>query len=280
MPSQNRARQPMWRRPGNRKKLVPFAWFCAVLVLMVLPGRASCQQPVTIHLAGDSTMAEKLPEKRPETGWGERLQSFFDDKQVEVRNYAKNGRSTRTFISEGLWADLLQHVKPGDYVFIQFGHNDESKEKVGRYTPPDDYRKNLIRFIDDVRAKKAFPVLLTPLMRRRFDADGQLQDTHGEYPGIVRSVAAEYKTPLIDMHRKSQALLEHYGAEPSRALFLQLKPQENTNYPNGIEDNTHFSPAGAQIMAELAVNGIGEAKLPIAGFLKDSPVPQGVAEKR
>lgn len=225
-------------------------------------------------------MAEKLPAKRPETGWGECLQSFFDEKQVLVKNYAKNGRSTRTFISEGLWATLLEQVKAGDYVMIQFGHNDESKEKVDRYTPPEDFRKNLIRFIEDVRAKKAFPVLLTPLMRRRFDADGQLQDTHGEYPGIVRSVAAEYKTPLIDMHRKSQTLLEHYGAEPSRALFLQLKPQENPNYPNGIEDNTHFSPAGAQIMAELAVNGIGEAKLPIAGLLKGSPVPQGVAEKR
>jgi len=262
----------MWRQPGNRKKLVPFAWFCAVFVLMVLPGRASCQQPVTIHLAGDSTMAEKLPEKRPETGWGERLQSFFDDKQVEIRNYAKNGRSTRTFISEGLWDNLLAHVKPGDFVFIQFGHNDESTEKVDRYTPPDDYRKNLIRFIGDVRGKQAFPVLLTPLMRRRFDAAGKPEDTHGEYPGIVRSVAAEYKTPLIDMHRKSAGVLEQYGPEHSRALFLQLKPQENPNYPNGIEDNTHFCPAGAQVMAELAVNGIREDKLPLASFLKDLPI--------
>lgn len=265
--------------PASRRSNT-FWWRGSVFVLLVVSWSAYGQQPLTIHLAGDSTMAEKLPKKRPETGWGECLQSFFDEKQVLVKNYARNGRSTRTFISEGLWATLLEQVKAGDYVLIQFGHNDESKEKVDRYTPPEDFRKNLIRFIEDVRAKKAFPVLLTPLMRRRFDADGQLQDTHGEYPGIVRSVAAEYKTPLIDMHRKSQTLLEHYGAEPSRALFLQLKPQENPNYPNGIEDNTHFSPAGAQIMAELAVNGIGEAKLPIAGFLKGSPVPQGVTEKR
>ena len=216
-------------------------------------------------------MAEKLPEKRPETGWGECLQSFFDEKQVVVRNYAKNGRSTRTFISEGLWAALLGQIKAGDYVLIQFGHNDESKEKVDRYTPPDDFRKNLVRFIEDVRARKAFPVLLTPLMRRRFDADGRLQDTHGEYPDIVRSVAAEYKTPLIDMHRKSQVLLERYGAEPSRALFLQLKAQENPNYPNGIEDNTHFSPAGAQMMTTLVVEGIREAKLSLSSFLKVQP---------
>lgn len=225
-------------------------------------------------------MAEKLPAKRPETGWGECLQPFFDDKQVQIRNYAKNGRSTRTFISEGLWADLLEHVKLGDYVLIQFGHNDESKEKVDRYTPPEDYRKNLIRFIDDVRRKQAFPVLLTPLMRRRFDAAGNIQDTHGEYPDIVRSVAAEYKTPLIDMHRKSQAVLLRYGAEPSRSLFLQLKPQENPNFPNGIEDNTHFSPSGAQIMAGLAVEGIREDNLPLASFLKDSPAQGGGNDKR
>jgi lysophospholipase L1-like esterase len=105
-------------------------------------------------------------------------------------------------------------------------------------------------------------------MRRRFDADGRLQDTHGEYPGIVRSVAAEYKTPLIDMHYKSAEILERFGPDASRALFLQLKPQENPNYPNGIEDNTHFSPSGAQVMAELAVNGIREAQLPLVSFLK------------
>src|SRR5215510_10308263 len=119
-----------------------FIWCGSFFFLLVLPVRARCQQPVTIHLAGDSTMAEKLPEKRPETGWGECLQSFFDEKQVLVKNYAKNGRSTRTFISEGLWATLLEQVKAGDYVLIQFGHNDESKEKVDRYTPPDDFRKN------------------------------------------------------------------------------------------------------------------------------------------
>jgi lysophospholipase L1-like esterase len=248
---------------------MPFTWYCAALILAFLPGRAFCQPPITIHLAGDSTMAEKLPTKRPETGWGERLQSFFNsDKQIEIRNYAKTGRSTRTFISEGLWADLLAHVKPGDYVFIQFGHNDESKEKVDRYTPPEDFHNNLVRFVEDVRGKRAFPVLLTPLMRRRFDADGKLVDTHGEYPDIVRRVAAEYKTPLIDMHRASARILELYGPEPSRALFLQLKPQQNPNYPDGIEDNTHFSPDGAQVMAELAVNGIRENKLPLASSLK------------
>lgn len=237
--------------------------------------QAYAQQPVTIHLAGDSTMAEKLAEKRPETGWGECLQSFFDPQKVRVKNYAKNGRSTRTFISEGLWSALLAQVHDGDYVVIQFGHNDESKEKVDRYTPPEDFRKNLIRFIQDVREKNATPVLMTPLMRRRFDPQAHLQDTHGEYPDIVRSVAAEYRVALIDMHQKSRTVLERYGVEQSRTLFLQLKAGENPNYPNGIEDNTHFSPMGAEIMAGLAVEGIRENKLPLTSFLKE---PSGAGQ--
>src|SRR5205807_2069437 len=158
------------------------------------------QRPIKVYLAGDSTMAKKLPEKRPETGWGEMLAQFFQDNTVNIDNRAQNGRSTRTFISEGRWQAIVDALKPGDFVFIQFGHNDESKEKVDRYTPPADYRSNLIKFITEARAKKVTPVLLTSVMRRKFDKDGKLVDTHGEYPGIVRSAAAEYKVALIDMH--------------------------------------------------------------------------------
>jgi lysophospholipase L1-like esterase len=228
----------------------------------------AAQQPITIYLAGDSTMAQKLPEKRPETGWGEALGHFFRENAVRIDNRAKNGRSTRTFISEGLWQGIIDSLQKADFVFIQFGHNDESKEKTDRYTPPVDYRANLIRFVNEVRAKKATPVLLTPVMRRRFDDKGVFFDTHGEYPDIVRAVAREYRVPLIDMHRKSESVLKRYGAEPSRKLFLQLKPGENPNYANGIEDNTHFSPEGAQVMAGLVVDGIRELHLPLAKFLK------------
>src|SRR5438067_7727130 len=110
-------------------------------------------KPITIYLAGDSTMAKKLPEKRPETGWGEMLGGFFQDGSVVIDNRAQNGRSTRTFISEGRWQAIVDALQSGDYVFIQFGHNDESKEKVDRYTPPADYRTNLIRFVTEVRSK-------------------------------------------------------------------------------------------------------------------------------
>jgi len=217
---------------------------------------------------GDSTAANKAENKRPETGWGEQLQKRFDEKRVRVDNHAANGRSTRTFISEGRWQTLIDKVKAGDYVLIQFGHNDESPQKVNAYTPPDDFRHNLERFIAEVRAKKATPVLLTPVMRRRFDKDGKFYDTHGEYPDLTRRVAAEQKVALIDMHRLSEKVLVKYGPEESRKLFLQLKPGENPNYPEGVEDNTHFSPLGADIMAALAVDGMRELKLGLVKFLK------------
>lgn len=226
------------------------------------------REPITIYLAGDSTMAEKMPDNRPETGWGEALQQFLDLARVRIENHAMNGRSTRTFIGEKRWQAIIAKLKKVDYVFIQFGHNDAAKDRTDRYTPPEDYRKNLVRFITEVREKKAIPVLLTPVMRRRFDKDGAFQDSHGEYPGIVRAVAAENKVPLIDMHRKSERVIKQYGVEESKKLFLQLQPNENPNYPKGIEDNTHFSPLGAKIMAGLAVEGIRELKLALAKSLK------------
>ena len=117
-------------------------------------------------------------------------------------------------------------------------------------------------------AKKGTIVLLTPVMRRRFDKDGKFQDSHGEYPDIVRSVAGERKVSLIDMHRMSEKVIVDLGVEGSRKLFLQLKPGENVNYPKGIEDNTHFNPVGAEEMAKLAVKGIRDAKLKVRKYLK------------
>lgn len=243
--------------------------FSVLALIFVLNVFALAQKaPVVVYLAGDSTMAEKKPEKRPETGWGEMFQKYFDAGKVRIENHAQNGRSTKTFISENRWQAIVDKLKKGDYVFIQFGHNDSSKDKGERYTPPEDYRKNLIRFVTEVFGKKAFPVLLTPVVRRRFDKDGKFYDSHGEYPEIVRAVAREYKVDLIDMHRASEAVIKKRGAEDSRKLFLQLKAGENPNYPNGIEDNTHFNPQGAEEMARLAVAGIREQKIGLRKYLK------------
>jgi lysophospholipase L1-like esterase len=235
--------------------------------VLALAGFAVPARPVILFLAGDSTMAEKLPNKRPETGWGEALQQYFTD-EVKVDNRAKNGRSTRTFISEGLWQAIVDSIKPGDYVFIQFGHNDESKDKEDRYTPPDDFRANLTRMVADARAKGAIPVLMTPVRRRRFDKEGRLYDTHGEYPDLVKRVAADQHVVMIDMHEESALVLTAFGPEPSRQLFLQLEPKENPNYPDGIEDNTHFSPGGAGVMAYVAVEAIKRAPLDLVKYLR------------
>jgi lysophospholipase L1-like esterase len=240
----------------------------AFLILFLNVFALAQKPPITVYLAGDSTMAEKKAEKRPETGWGEMLAQYFPAEKVRIENHAQNGRSTRTFISENRWQAIVDKLKKGDYVFIQFGHNDQSKEKVDRYTSPEDYRKNLIRFVTEVRAKKAFPVLLTPVMRRKFDAAGKFIDQHGEYPDIVRAVAREYKTPLIDMHRASEKVIVGYGVEESKKLFLQLAAGENPNYPNGVSDNTHFNPRGAEEMARLAVEGIRQQKIGLRKYLK------------
>jgi len=243
--------------------------FSLLFVIFLLASFTFAQKsPIVIYLAGDSTLAEKKPEKRPETGWGEMFQQHFDAQKIRIENHAQNGRSTKTFISENRWQTIVDKLKKGDYVFIQFGHNDQSKEKGERYTPPEDFKKNLAQMVADVRAKKANPILLTPVMRRRFDKDGKFYDAHGEYPDLTRSVAKDLKVPLVDMHRTSEKLIVEYGAENSKKLFLQLKAGENPNYPNGIEDNTHFSPLGAEEMARLAVAEIKESKLNLRKYLK------------
>lgn len=252
-----------------RKRFVTGVTTFGFACLLVLSSYRAAAAQITLHLAGDSTMSEKLSQKRPETGWGEKLQQFFDPEKIKIVNHAKNGRSTRTFIAEGLWDGILRNLSPGDYVLIQFGHNDASPQKVDRYTPPADYQANLARFVAEVRERKAHPILMTPIVRRRFNERGEFLDSHGEYPQLVRSIASQHNVPLIDMQRKSEELLRRYGVEESRKFFLQLRPGENSNYPAGIEDNTHFNDHGAQVMAQLVIEGIKELKLALASCFKE-----------
>ena len=238
-----------------------------LLLISLFSQIAFAQKPTTIYLAGDSTMAQKTADKRPETGWGEMLGKFFQAGAVNIVNEAQNGRSSKSFIAEGRWQAIVDRLQKGDYVFIQFGHNDESKDKGERYAPPAEFRANLTRFVAEVRAKQAFPVLLTPVMRRRFNEQGEFYDTHGEYPDLTRGVAADTQTPLIDMHRLSEKTLKQFGVDSSKKLFLQLKPDENPNYPKGVEDNTHFNAYGAEVMASLAVEGLRAVHSPLARLL-------------
>jgi PelA/Pel-15E family pectate lyase len=243
-----------------------------LLLIALHAGHGASQAPVTIHLAGDSTMAAKSEDQRPETGWGDALQQYFAPQDVRVVNHAKGGRSTRTFIEDGRWQNLIDDVKAGDYVFIQFAHNDEIPGKTDRYTPPDQYRANLIRFVRETRAKNATPVLLTPVARRQFDEGGNVVDSHRVYSTIMRGVAATERVTLIDTDSSTSALLMQYGVEGSKRLFKHLPPHTHPAYPEGVEDNTHFSPEGAAAVARLVVAAMQEQKLPVAGHLREAPV--------
>ncbi len=213
------------------------------------------KKKIKIFLAGDSTMSIKETKAFPETGWGMPFVYFWDS-TVTVVNRAKNGRSTKTFLSEDLWKSIYDEAGEGDYVFIQFGHNDESPDKKERYATPDTFKMNLMRFITETRAKKAISVLFTPVSRRKFDTTGTALETHKEYSAYVKEVAAKENVLLIDLDTKSRELYQQFGKGDSKLLFLQLKPGEHPNYPEGKEDNTHFSELGARLIAQLVLSEI------------------------
>ncbi len=207
------------------------------------------KKKIKIFIAGDSTAAIKETKFYPETGWGMPF-VFFWDSSVTVVNRAKNGRSTKSFINEGLWKSIYDEAGEGDYVLIQFGHNDEVPTKKS-YTTEEEFRNNLAKYIKETKSKKATPVLLTPVARRKFDSTGHIEGTHDVYSQIVRDVASNEKVTLIDLDKKSQALYQQFGAENSKLLFLQLKRGEHPNYPEGKDDNTHFSELGARLIAQI-----------------------------
>jgi lysophospholipase L1-like esterase len=225
------------------------------------------EKKTRVYLIGDSTIANKEIRAYPETGWGMPFNHFFDS-TVVVDNRAKNGRSTRTFLSENLWQPIADAIQEGDYVFMQFGHNDESKEKVDRYTSPEDYKKNLVKFISETRAKGGIPVLLTPVSRRKFDNTGNAIETHAEYAPLVKEVATAQGVALIDLDVQSRALYQTFGPETSKLLFLQLEPGEHPNYPEGKIDNTHFSELGARKIAQIVLQEIKSLKLDLANHIR------------
>lgn len=210
-------------------------------------------QKTTIYTIGDSTMANKVtPEQNPERGWGQMLPIFFSD-NVVIDNRAVNGRSTRSFIDLKLWDAVYNSLKKGDYVFIQFGHNDGKVTDPTRYTNPHtSYRHNLIRFVEETRKKGATPILFSSITRRTFNEQGVLIDSHGDYTQEMRLVAQEYKVPFIDMQYYTELLEESYGVEKSKELHLHSAPGENSYIPKGIDDNTHLSVKGATEIAKIA----------------------------
>lgn len=211
---------------------------------------------ITVYTIGNSTMADKRnPETNKERGWGMVFSQFFDGTVVTVSNHARNGRSSKSFYNEGRWDAILSTMRPGDYVIIQFGHNDQKEEQPALYTDPDpsctdpklSYRVFLKMYVNDTRAKGAIPILMTSVVRRDFDENGILRNTLGVYPDAVREVAAELGVPFIDMEKKSRELVQRLGVEESKSLYM---------ISTGKNDNTHFVEKGATAMARLAAEGI------------------------
>lgn len=241
----------------------------AALILTLCILVFSCTNTPVIYLVGDSTMSQKTKPESPERGWGMLLPDYFEE-SIKIENHAVNGRSSRSFTYEGRWDSVMNLVNKGDYVVIQFGHNDDVITKTGRYSTPEEYRYNMTRFILDTKEKSANPILCTSIQRRKFDTIGQLIDTHGVYPEIVRELGNEFDIPVIDMQLMSEELIEDYGIEKSKLIFLHFSPGEIDFFPKGKEDNTHFSELGGKLMAGLFVRGLNEINNPLVTYLKNN----------
>ncbi|HPE74935.1 MAG TPA: rhamnogalacturonan acetylesterase [Draconibacterium sp.] len=239
--------------------------FLVTIGFMVLTG---CQnnKPFTIFAIGDSTMANKTPEVYPETGWCQVLNQLFDE-TVTIKNHAVNGRCSKSFIDEGRWKTVLDSLQPGDFVFIQFGHNDQKDYDSTRYTTPfGTYTANLEKFVDETREKGATPILFTSIVRRKFGDNGKLADTHGDYPVATRQVAQKLKVPLIDLQKITEKWVNDLGDQPSKAMYLWTEPNEK--FPEGRKDDTHLCEKGAIEVARLAMEEAEMLDLPFAKKLK------------
>lgn len=219
-------------------------------------------RPTTIFMIGDSTMANKSlknPRNR-ERGWGMVLGGFFPKEKVVISNHAANGRSSKSFIAEKRWEKVVSQIQPGDYVFIQFGHNDEKDNPKLHTDPGTTFDNNLRKFVMETREKGGVPVLFNSVVRRVFyqNEKGEYTDslinTHGNYLLPPKQVAEEMGVIFIDMNKISHNLVQKMGPEKSKELFMWM----------GKKDNTHFNVKGARIMARLAIEAVGE-KIPELG---------------
>ncbi|WP_338683049.1 rhamnogalacturonan acetylesterase [Streptomyces acidiscabies] len=223
----------------SRREITAVA-LAAIPLGIAAPAQAATRR--TLYIAGDSTAAQKYAPAAPETGWGMAL-PFFLHKGIAVANHAVNGRSSKSFVDEGRLAAILGTIKPGDFLLIQFAHNDEKAEDPTRYTEPwTTYQDYLRLYINGARAKGAHPVLATPVERRRFDTQGNSLPTHGEYPASMRALASTEGVPLLDTQALSLALWQQLGVEETKKYF---------NWTATEQDNTHFNPPGAIAVARL-----------------------------
>jgi lysophospholipase L1-like esterase len=238
----------------------------ALIACMVLHPAVLNAAP-TIHMIGDSTMANKSRLDHPERGWGQLFPEFVKS-PAKVANHALNGRSTKSFIDEGHWEKALTSMKPGDWLIIQFGHNDQKENQPELYASPDGtYRENLRRFIREAREKSVNPILATSVVRRRWDKSGKFLSSLGDYPAAARAVASEETVPLLELHDLTFKMESEAGPEGSKRFHY-------------TGDDTHFSETGARSVAALAAAEIHRLKLPLARWIRQisspsSPLPIG-----
>lgn len=211
---------------------------------------------VTVFLAGDSTVTDQPRE--PGASWGQMLPRFFKP-SAAVANHAESGETMKSFLAGLRFDKLLSQMKAGDYLFIQFGHNDSKKAWPQTYVEPfSTYKAYLKVYVAEARRRGATPVLITSVHRRSFDSAGKIKNTHGDYPEAVRQVAREENVALIDLHAMSAQLYEALGPDVAPRAFS-----------NGGKDATHHNNYGAYLLAKCVVTGIRDAQLPLAELLAD-----------
>lgn len=221
----------------------------------------------TIYLAGDSTTKQNSILTYPQTGIGQML-SLFIRPEIQVQNHAENGRSTKSFLDEGRLATIYDRIDTGDFLFVQFSHNDEKAEDPERYTDPDgEFCENLERFVNAARNKGAIPVLITPVARRLF-ASNDARYAHEGYRQAVIRTAKRLDTAYIDLNTTSEALVSSMG-DASKDLYMIFPANTYEQYPDGSDDNTHLRPEGARKFAALIAKGLHDLGGVYAALLVD-----------
>jgi lysophospholipase L1-like esterase len=219
----------------------------------------------TIFLAGNSTVVDQ--DKEPWASWGQMIPSFFEAKNICIANYAESGEALNSFKSAKRLHKILSLMKAGDYLFIEFGHNDQKQkgEGIGAFTS---YKSDLKYYISEVKKKGGIPVLVTSMHRRNFDSTGHINNTLGNYPETVRQTATEENVTLIDLNAMSKIMYQAWGPEKSIKAFVHYPANTFPDQDKKLEDNTHFNTYGAYQIARCIVQAIKDNKLPLAKYLK------------
>jgi pectinesterase len=238
-----------------------------------LPGAASASTP-TIWVIGDSTASVYAANLYPRMGWAQPLQDFFAPACATVQDRAISGRSSKSFFDEGAWTPVRDALKSGDFVLIQFGHNDEKSEDPLRFTEPfTTFQQYLSTYLDDTLGKGATPILLTPINRNNW-AGAVLNDTHGQYPVAMRQLAESRHVALVDTTALTKSYFEGIGPAATTLLFMDLALGQFPNYPDGNVDNTHLQEGGARTIAQIILADLARQArqaLPIARLVQQAP---------